>query len=50
LAAVEDADDRVVQCADVGVVSRPRRRVPDGAWSSGWRGGRQGGVVVISRR
>ena len=51
LAAAERADDGAVGNADVGGMSRPRRRLPDGAWSAGWRGGRQGGAaLVIIRR
>jgi hypothetical protein len=51
LPAVEHADRRAIELSDVGDVSRPRRQDADGAWSSRWRGGRQGGAgVVIIRR
>jgi hypothetical protein len=51
LPAVEHADRCAVEVSDVGDVSRPRRQDADGAWSSWWRGGRQGGagVVIILR-
>jgi hypothetical protein len=51
LPAVENADGGAIADADVVGVSRPRRRMPDGAWSAGWRGGRQSGAaLVITRR
>jgi len=51
LPAAERADGGAIDDAGVVGVSRPRRRLPDGAWSAGWRGGRQGGAaVMITRR
>jgi hypothetical protein len=50
LAADEGADGGVVDGADVRGVSRPRRRGAGGAWSLGWRVGRQGGGGVVIRR
>jgi hypothetical protein len=51
LPAAERADVGAIDDAGVVGVSRPRRRLPDGAWSAGWRGGRQGGAaVMITRR
>ena len=50
LPAAERADVGAIDDAGVVGVSRPRRRLPDGAWSAGWRGGRQGGAAVMITR